>query len=72
MPWGVDCDEIEPLLRSWSGRVQQLRLVRFDYAFGPAFAWRRLLSRLPKLRHEVAAVVEVSVAGGANAVPAGE
>jgi O-methyltransferase involved in polyketide biosynthesis len=63
MPWGVDCDEIEPLLRSWSGRVQQLRLVRFDYAFGPVFSWRRLLSRLPRLRHQVAAVVTVSSAG---------
>jgi O-methyltransferase involved in polyketide biosynthesis len=63
MPWGVDCDEIEPLLRSWSGRVQELRLVRFDYAFGPVFFWRRLLSRLPHLRQKVAAVVEVSVVG---------
>lgn len=68
MPWGVNCDEIEPLLRSWSARVAQLELVPFDYAFGPTFALQRLLSRLPLLRERVATVVRVS-SSGATAGP---
>jgi O-methyltransferase involved in polyketide biosynthesis len=59
MPWGVDRDEIEPLLRRWSPHVAQVELVPFDYAFGAAFSLQRLLSRLPRLRHRVAAVVHV-------------
>lgn len=59
MPWGVDRNEIEPLLRSWSPHVTEVQLVPFDYAFGPAFSLQRLLSRLPRLRHRVAAVVHV-------------
>jgi O-methyltransferase involved in polyketide biosynthesis len=62
MPWGVDCDELEPLLRRWSDRVKELTLVRFDYAFGPAFSWRRWLARLPNERDKVAAVVQVRAA----------
>ena len=59
MPWGVDLDELEPLLRSWSPHISDVSLVPFDYAFGTVFSLQRLLSRLPWLRHRVAAVVHV-------------
>jgi O-methyltransferase involved in polyketide biosynthesis len=66
MPWGVDRHEIEPLLRSWSRRVTQVKLVPFGYAFGPLFRLLRLLSHLPILRNMVSTVVQVSTAGGAR------
>ncbi|MEY4544683.1 MAG: hypothetical protein RL685_878 [Pseudomonadota bacterium] len=59
MPWGVDRNELEPLLRSWSPGVESVELVPFDYAFGTFFSLQRLLSRLPKLRHRVAVVAHV-------------
>jgi O-methyltransferase involved in polyketide biosynthesis len=59
MPWGVDQNELEPLLRSWSPRVESVELVPFDYAFGTFFSLQRLLSRLPWLRHRVAVVAHV-------------
>jgi hypothetical protein len=47
MPWGVDRHEIEPLLRGWSRRVAEVKLVPFGYAFGPLFLLLRFLSRCP-------------------------
>jgi len=66
MPWGVDRHEIEPLLRSWSRQVAEVKLVPFGYAFGPLFLLLRFLSRLPRLRNMVSAVVQVSTASGAK------
>ncbi|MCU0654743.1 MAG: class I SAM-dependent methyltransferase [Polyangiaceae bacterium] len=57
MPWGVNRDEIEPLLRRWCPRVDSVRLVPFGYFRGlqgllfPLFARTPLQRLLPSVVH---------------------
>ncbi|MFY1826919.1 class I SAM-dependent methyltransferase [Myxococcus fulvus] len=60
MPWGVNRDEVEPLLRSWSARVTAVRSVSYGlYARGVAGAVLRLFSQVPVLRNLPPAIVHV-------------
>lgn len=64
MPWGVGQDEIEPLLRSWSPRVQTVSMVPYGlFARGIGGLLLKLLGRSPVLRNLAPTIVSVTTSG---------
>lgn len=60
MPWGVNRDEIEPLLRSWSPRVERVSIVPYGIVTrGLAEIALRLVTSLPVLRNLPPTIVHV-------------
>jgi hypothetical protein len=60
MPWGVNRDEIEPLLRGWCPRVAMVSVVPYGIvARGLADVALRLFTRLPLLRNIPPTIVRV-------------
>jgi len=65
IPWGVNRDAIEPLLRSWSPRVTNVAVVPYGImARGLAAVALDLVTRLPVLRNVPPTVVHVQTQGG--------
>jgi hypothetical protein len=75
MPWGANHDEFAPLLRGWSGRALDVRLIPFAYGYSgglsglilrmvadlPHFAGLSRLSR--RLRNLLPTIVHVQTSG---------
>jgi O-methyltransferase involved in polyketide biosynthesis len=59
MPWGIDRDEIEPLLRGWSSTIDEVKIVSYGAQRGLSGALLKLLSGLPRLRNIPPAIVHV-------------
>ena len=60
MPWGIGQDEIGPLLRSWSPRVQEVKTQPFGFLRGPGVAMVKLSTHVPFLRNIVPAIAHVT------------
>lgn len=60
MPWGVNRDEVEALLRGWSQAVKDVRVVPYGFHRGFEEALHKVFMRLPLLRNLVLSIVHVS------------
>jgi O-methyltransferase involved in polyketide biosynthesis len=67
MPWGLGQDELGPLLRSWSPRVQAVTTQPYGYWRYPRVALIKLATWVPFLRNSVPAIALVSTQGDAHA-----
>ncbi|MBZ8141112.1 methyltransferase [Rubrivivax gelatinosus] len=67
MPWGVDRDEIEPLLRSWTPRLASVHEEPYRRVRGFAGALMPMLAPLPWVGRLLPAIVRVRVADRAAA-----
>lgn len=63
MPWGIGQDEIGPLLRSWSLRVDEVRTRPYGFWRGPGVALVKLSTHVPLLRNIAPAIVHVTTVG---------
>ena len=63
MPWGVDRNRIEPLLRKWSGRVQDVELVSFGAMHGLPGLALKIASAIPWVRNCPPCIVHVRTDG---------
>ncbi|MCU0673394.1 MAG: class I SAM-dependent methyltransferase [Myxococcota bacterium] len=63
MPWGVDRDALEPLLRSWSPSVASVGHLPFGYLRGLQGALLPIFARLPGLRRLLPCIVHVRTHG---------
>jgi O-methyltransferase involved in polyketide biosynthesis len=59
MPWGVDHDDIEPILRCWSARVASVETRPYGALRGPLALYLKLFSRVPILRNVPPTIVHV-------------
>jgi len=59
MPWGIDCDEVEPTLRSWVPTLGEVRRLEFVFPRGMARLLMALFSRLPWLNRHLYGVTRV-------------
>lgn len=59
MPWGVNHDEIEPLLRRWSDQIATVKTMPYGAFRGPLALYLRLFSRIPLLRNVPPTIVHV-------------
>lgn len=59
MPWGVNRDEIEPLMRSWSDEITTVNVVPYGALRGPLSLYLRLFSQVPFLRNVPPTIVHV-------------
>jgi O-methyltransferase involved in polyketide biosynthesis len=62
MPWGINCDEIAPVLRGWNPQLADIAFL--DYG-APRGWWRlvgQVIDQIPMVRHEVPSLVHVTVA----------
>ncbi len=64
MPWGVDRDRIEPLLRKWSGRVRDVEVVPYGAMRGLPGLALKIASAIPWARNFTPCIVNVGMAGG--------
>ncbi|MCG3174537.1 MAG: hypothetical protein GMKNLPBB_02781 [Myxococcota bacterium] len=62
MPWGVNPNEIQALLRSWSPAIATVELVRLEYPRGIPALLLPVLSGTPVLRELLPSVVRVRTA----------
>jgi O-methyltransferase involved in polyketide biosynthesis len=62
MPWGVKRDEIVPLLRSWSGRIQDVSVISYGFARGAGKVMLGVFAALPVLRNVPPCIVLVRTA----------
>lgn len=65
MPWGADRQELECLLRGWSGRIAEVKLMRYGYYRGLLGLALRVFSSVPSLRNMIPTIVHVRTAGAA-------
>jgi O-methyltransferase involved in polyketide biosynthesis len=59
MPWGIDCDEIEPTLRGFSSRIDEVTIVPYGAERGALGLLLKVLSRLPWLRNVLPSIVHL-------------
>ena len=59
MPWGVNRNEIEPTLKSWSPRVERVEAMSYRAFRGLPGQLLPLFSRLPVLRNTTPTIVRV-------------
>jgi O-methyltransferase involved in polyketide biosynthesis len=64
MPWGIDRDELEPTLRSWSPRFREISVAPFGAERGLSGALLQLCARLPFLRNLPPSIVHARSAAG--------
>ena len=62
MPWGVNRNEIEPLLRIWAPNIASVAQVPFGYQRGLAGALLPVISRTPGLRNLLPTIARVRTA----------
>lgn len=60
MPWGVNRNELGPLLRSWSDRVESVEQVTFGYRRGPLGMLLPIANRIPPLANLLPCIVSVT------------
>ncbi|MBF6211181.1 class I SAM-dependent methyltransferase [Nocardia puris] len=60
MPWGVDCGEVGPLVRSWSARITGVSVLAYGPSRGVVPA--ATLDRMPMLRDLLPSIVRVGSA----------
>lgn len=71
MPWGVNRNEIEPLLRSWIPRISSVSIVPYGYARGFMLNLMSVMTRLPGLKNMPPTIVRVrTTSRGTNALRA--
>jgi hypothetical protein len=70
MPWGIDCDEIEPTLRHWSPLLANVELLRYGmprgvlHHFDPVFRLNPLFrNAVPNLVHVTTMCPEAASSG---------
>lgn len=63
MPWGINGNEVEPLLRGWSRHVRDVTVVPYGPVHGTAGFALSVLSRVPVIRHMTPFVVLVNTEG---------
>jgi len=59
MPWGIQRDDIQRLLPSWSPRIQSVEVTSYGFARGLSRLMLNVFSSLPKLRNIPPAIVRV-------------
>jgi hypothetical protein len=62
MPWGINRDEIEPILRRWLPRLASVTLLHYRTSRGLARLAARMVHHMPFLRHGVPSLVHVALA----------
>lgn len=65
LPWGVNRDEIGPLLRSWTPKVGAVEVVLYGAFRGARGRLWPLLARIPVLRNAIPTMVRVTSAASA-------
>jgi O-methyltransferase involved in polyketide biosynthesis len=67
MPWGINRDEVEPVLRRWHPAVATVAILSYRSPRGIPRLVAGMTNRMPVARHGVPGLVHVTIAGGAGA-----
>jgi O-methyltransferase involved in polyketide biosynthesis len=62
MPWGIDCDEVEPTLRRWHPGVATVALLSYRSPRGLPRLFAGMTDQIPVARHGVPSLVYVAIA----------
>jgi O-methyltransferase involved in polyketide biosynthesis len=62
MPWGINRDEIDPILRRWMPNLASITFLDYRIPRGIPSIAARMIHRLPLLRHEVPSLVHIALA----------
>jgi hypothetical protein len=61
MPWGINRDEIEPTLRSWSPGLTSVKFLAYRMPRGLPLIIAELMDRFPIVRHKVPSLVHITM-----------
>lgn len=67
MPWGINCDEIEPTLRRWVPNLDSVTLLDYRVPRGLPHMLAQWIHHMPFVRHEVPSLVHLVLAPGIRA-----
>jgi O-methyltransferase involved in polyketide biosynthesis len=62
MPWGINRDEIAPVLQGWNPKLGQIAFLEYGAPRGWARFFGLMIDRIPMVRHEVPSLVHVTIA----------
>jgi hypothetical protein len=60
MPWGINRDELEPVLRQWCPYIAGVTFLDYCAPRGLPLLWTQLFQHVPFVRHEVPSLVHVT------------
>lgn len=61
MPWGINRDEIAPMLQRWHPNFADVALLDYSMPRGLPLLLSRMIDQIPVLRHEVPSLVHVAI-----------
>jgi O-methyltransferase involved in polyketide biosynthesis len=62
MPWGINRDELEPTLRRWHPRLNDVEFLEYRAPRGLPLLLAHVLDHIPVVRHEVPSLVHATLA----------
>jgi O-methyltransferase involved in polyketide biosynthesis len=62
MPWGIDCDEVEPTLRHWLPNVVAVAVLPYRSPRGLPHLFAGIADQIPVARHAVPSLVRITTA----------